>query len=375
MSTKAKVFVALALVAALISCGRQPGGRDAQSDNIPVASPSDAGLDSVKLEQMAAAIASQDYPNIHSVLVTRDGKLVFERYFSGQDQVWGDDVGMVNFDSEELHDVRSISKSVVSACIGIAVAQGRIDSVGQSVFDFFPQYAEYKTGPRAVLTVEHLLTMSSGISWNEDVPYDDPENSEILMTQADDPVGYVLSQPMDTLPGTVWEYNGGTTQVLASIIRKVSGEEVDEFARIHLFEPLGIMEFEWTRYPFTRTPAAASGLRLRPRDLLKFGLLYYNGGVYNGRRILEEDWVKSSMAPHVSRGNGESYGYQFWLWPDAFPGASQLLVAGVGNGDQRIYISRDARMVVVFTAGNYNQWNIPRNSMAVMRDFIYPAVF
>lgn len=215
--------------------------------------------------------------------------------------------------------------------------------------------------------------MSSGLAWVEDVPYDDPRNSEILMTKSPNPVQYVLSQPMDTVPGVVWKYNGGTTQLLAAIIEKTTGKNVDSFAAQYLFEPMGITRFNWIKFPGTNLPAAASGLRLRARDILKFGMLCYNKGEYNGKQIVPASWIDDSFQPQVPRGNDGAYGYQFWLFNDTVDNKPGQLVACVGNGDQRIFFNREKQLLVVVNAGNYNKWNIPKNSHAMLYQYIYPA--
>jgi CubicO group peptidase (beta-lactamase class C family) len=224
------------------------------------------------------------------------------------------------------------------------------------------------------LTIKHLLSMSSGITWNEEVPYDNPENSEIRMTRSPNQVEYVLSQPMEFPPGQVWKYNGGTTQLLAAILEKTTGKKVDEFAKEFLFSPLGISRFEWIKYPGTDLPAAASGVRLRSRDLLKFGLLYINSGKWKDNQVVPANWVEESFQSHVTRPGGGSYGYQFFLWQDTINNIPTPFMACVGNGDQRIFFDRNRDMLVVATAGNYNQWTIKNNTYALMKDYIYPAL-
>ena len=253
-------------------------------EDISIGSMADEGIDSTIINKIDTAITNGTYPNIHSLLIARNNKLVYERYWQGKDQSWGNDLGLRQQSKDSLHDIRSISKSVVSACIGIAIQQGKIKNVEQRVFDFFPEYAKLDTGLISSLTIKHLLTMSSGLKWNEEVPYDNPENSEIKMINSTNPVEYVLSQPMDFPPGKVWQYNGGTTQLLAAIIEKTTGKKVDQFAKEYLFQPLGIEKFEWIKYPGTDMPAAASALRLTSRDLLKFGLLYNNSGTWNDKK-------------------------------------------------------------------------------------------
>jgi len=275
---------------------------------------------------------------------------------------------------DSLHDIRSISKSIVSACVGIAIQQGKIKSIDQKVFDFFPEYKRLDTGLISSLTIKHLLTMSSGLRWNEEVPYDNPENSEIRMIRSSNQVEYVLSQPLEFPPGQVWKYNGGTTQLLAGIIEKTTGKKIEQFAKEYLFQPLGITSFEWIKYNGTELAAAASGLRLRSRDLLKFGLLYYNNGQYKDTQIVSQKWVEESFRSHVQRPGSGSYGYQFWLWQDTINNRPLSMVACVGNGDQRILFDKTNDLLIVATAGNYNKWDIKKNVYALCKEYIYPAL-
>ena len=165
---------------------------------------SNLGFASAIIDSMETAIEKDIYPNIHSVLILKDNKLVYEQYFAGEDELWGEKLGVIEHHKDSLHDVRSVSKSVVAACIGIAIKREMISSLEQKIFDFFPEYEEYNTGRRSELTIKHLLNMSSGMQWNENVPYDDPENSEIQMTSSADPIAFVLSREIIHQPGEVW---------------------------------------------------------------------------------------------------------------------------------------------------------------------------
>ncbi|MOA04177.1 6-aminohexanoate-dimer hydrolase [compost metagenome] len=217
--------------------------------------------------------------------------------------------------------------------------------------------------------------MTSGLKWNEDVPYDNAENSEIKMAFSKNQVEFVLSQPMDYPPGKSWKYNGGTTQLLAAIIERTTGKKIDEFAGEYLFKPLGITKFQWTKYPNTNYPAAASGLRLTSRDLMKFGLLYSQKGKWQNKQILSVQWVEDSFKPYTDLPfDGGKYGYQFWIWPTDFQGKTVNMVTAVGNGDQRIFFNSALDVVIVVTAGNYNTWNVQKNALALVREFINPAL-
>ena len=378
-----RISLVLLILLAIIGCKEQSKTEAPQEDQqsvqiIEKGEPHVYGVDSKLLQDMENAISSNAYPNIHSVLISKNSRLIYEAYFEGMDELWGDSLGVVQHGQDKLHDVRSISKSVVSACIGLAIGQGKIKAIDQKVFDFFPEYSEYDEGLKSDLSLEHLLTMTSGLEWNEDIPYSDPENSEIQMTSSQDPMEYVLSRPMEVPPGKVWKYNGGTTQLLAAIIQKTTGLRIDDFAQQYLFQPLGITQFEWTSFPGTDMPAAASGLRLSSRDLLKFGMLYAQNGQWNGNQLLTKDWIEASMVSHImfGRNNNVGYGYQFWVLDGTTIAEDEdhAIVAAFGNGDQRIYLDKANELIVVVTAGNYNNWTIKKDSEALLSDFIYPSL-
>lgn len=332
------------------------------------------GMDTLDMERMVKAIAANEYPNIHSVVIAKNKTVVFERYFPGKDENFGANLGVVNHSKGTLHDIRSISKSVTSACIGIAFSQGLLTNVDQNIFDFFPEYIVYKTGLRSDLTIKHLLTMTAGMEWDESLPYTNPQNSEIQMTNSANPVEFVLSRPMVATPGQTFNYNGGATHLLAAIVKKVSGKAVDQFAAEYLFTPLGITAFHWNKYSRSGQPAAASGLRLTSGDLMKFGLLYANNGKVGANQVLPSSWVDASFQAQINRPVG-AYGYQFFILPEFIISGRQMnLPAALGNGDQRIFFDKPNDLVVVVTAGNYNQ-ALAKNALALTKDFIYPSIF
>lgn len=338
------------------------------NDGIETSTLKEVGINGAVISEVIDSIESGFYPNRHSLLIYKNGKLVLEKYFPGKDQkAWSGDIGIVEHNVNTLHDLRSVTKSVVSACIGIAIAQGKIKGVNQLVFEFFKEYGQYDTGSKKDLTIEHLLTMSSGLEWNEEIPYDNPENSEMRMAASKDPVDFILSRPMAAPPGTQWRYNGGTTQLLAEILKRATGQKIDEFANENLFKKLGIPGYEWAPFPGTDNPTAASGLRLRSRDILKFGILYQNAGKWKDEQILPKDWVEQSLSSKITRPDPGGYGYQFWIFTDTLQGKPMEWPTAVGNGDQRIFFDRKNDMVVVMTAGNYNKWDIQNNAGSILR--------
>ena len=347
------------------------------SDSIQTDDLSQVGMDKVRIENLTKQILADSFPNIHSLLILRDGKLVYENYFAGKDEILGERKGYLEHKIDDLHDCRSISKTVTSACIGVAVRKGLIKSIDTPIFRYFTKYQDKFDEEKKKITIRHLLTMTSGLKWNEDISYRDPRNTELRMDISSDPISFILGRPIVSTPGTLWNYNGGNTQLLSEIVKLVSGSPLDEFAEKELFTPLGIKKYEWLSVG-QNIPAAASGLRLRSRDLLKLGMLYINKGNHKNIEILSEDWIsqslKSSIVRPSSKDNKSGYGYQFWTSVETINGREIEIREAKGNGGQRVFICRSLNLVVVITAGNYNNWDIKNDSKAVLLNYIIPAM-
>ena len=308
------------------------------------------------------------------MLVARNGVLVYERYFTGEDEKFGQPLGAVAYDAGKLHDVRSVTKSIVSLGIGIAIERGLIPSVDVPVFSLFPEYADLRTPEKDAVTLQHLLAMSAGFAWNESVPYSDPRNSEVQMYNAADPIRHVLSQPLATPPGRLYNYNGGLTTVLAAAVKKATGRPFDQFLQEALFDPLGIGHVEWIRngqgdvWP-------ASGLRLRPRDLARIGQLVLSRGAWQGKQIVPAAWIDQSLTPQF---NGEGmfyYGYQWWLGRTLVARQEVSWAAAVGWGGQRMFVVPSRGLVVVVHAGLYRS-PIFQGSVGntVLSGYVLPAL-
>ncbi|MDF1573137.1 MAG: serine hydrolase [Bacteroidales bacterium] len=155
----------------------------------------------VQMKEAISKIKELEYPNIHSLLISKNGVLIFEKYFEGTDYDYGRNLGRVNHTDTTLHDIRSISKSIVSACVGIAIEKGFIKNVDQRIFGFFPTYDSLFKDQKANWTIQHFLTMTTGLSWNEEISYDNPNNDELQMAFSEEPLKYIMSKPLDTIPG------------------------------------------------------------------------------------------------------------------------------------------------------------------------------
>ena len=325
----------------------------------PTISVAEAGFRSDVAEQLDKAVRNGEFRNLHALVVIRHGKLVLERYYAGPDERLGDALGSVRFAPHVKHDLRSSSKSVVSLLYGIALGEGIVPAIDEPLIDHFPMYRDLAANPQlARIKVRHALTMTLGTRWNENVPFNDPRHSEIVMYSAADSNRFVLEQPVVEAPGTRWDYNGGTTQLLGALITRGSGTSLLDYAREKLFEPLSIQDVEWIGTAQSDA-AAASGLRLRPRDLAKIGQLVLNAGRWNDRQLVPARWLEQSLQSHVRtppmNDEGEyTCGYQ-WGLVKMNGNHQRRIFALPGNGGQRLTIIPELQLVVVIMAGNYNQ--------------------
>jgi CubicO group peptidase (beta-lactamase class C family) len=317
-----------------------------------VTKPESAGLRSEPLVALVKWLDGNQ-ANIHGIVVVRHGKLVFEHYRTGEDECWGMPLGKVVHGPESKHDFRSVTKSVTSLLLGIALERKLIGSINDSVLGWFPEYSDLRTPEKERISLRHLLTMSAGFEWDESIPYSDPRNSEIRMLRSDDQYRYTLEQPLVWPPGQVWNYNSGGSALLGAVIGKAAGRALDEVTRELLLAPLGITDFAWTRKANSGIPEVG-GLRLRGRDFARIGQLLLAGGNWNGCQIVSRQWIDESTAAHI--GPAETiyfYGYQWWQGRSLLNGREVPWVVAIGNGGQRIVIIPELDLVVVITAGLY----------------------
>ncbi len=332
------------------------------------------GVDKRRLESMTDFVREHPELNVHAVLIERDGQLVYEEYFSGRDERWGQAIGEVTFSRDTKHDLRSVTKSVASALVGVANDSGAIQSLDTPLVDYFPEFKDLQTDERKKITIRHALEMRAGLEWNEEVPYTDPKNDEIVMIRSSEPMRYVLSRPIVAAPGTVWNYNGGATQVLGTIVQRATKKPLADYAKEVLWNRMGITDVEWLGN-LDGVPSAASGLRLRPRDLAKFGSLYLHEGRWNNRQVIPAKWAAESTRRHVTFPARPQRGYGYQWWHTCYDTSSGVLEVptGVGNGAQRVFLLRAHKAVVTVLSGRYNDFssNPPER---LLLDYIVPAL-
>jgi CubicO group peptidase (beta-lactamase class C family) len=312
-------------------------------------------IDRAALCRMADRLAASSDANVHAVLVARGGKLVFERYFTGSDEINGRPVGKVTFDADTLNNVKSVSKSVASLAVGIAIDRGLIGSINEPIFSLFPELSDLRSPEKERIQLLHALTMSMGLEWVEATPSNEGNNDEERMHRAPDPCRYVLGLASTAPAGQEFFYNTGALTLVSAIIRKATGRPLDEFARATLFEPLGITGVEWIRVKGDTD--AGGGLRLRPRDMAKIGQLILAGGRWNDRQVVSKAWIDASMTPRMDATNLFFYGYLWWLGRSLLNGREVHWAGALGRGGQSIRIVPELDLVVVVTAGYYQDYS------------------
>lgn len=334
-------------------------------DGWTTATPSSVGLDAAVISDLIASVAGDELAYTHSILVARAGQLVLEEYFYG-------------FDRETRHDMRSASKSVTSTLVGLAVQEDRIAGSRAKALPYLTQYRWYDhwDDRKAEISVRDLLTMSSGLDARDWVPESiASEGAYQSQTEQPDWVKFALDAPMLWDPGTHVYYGGANPLILGGILASVVDEPVEWFAHRTLFGPLGIDDYRFFLDP-TGIPYMGGGMYMRPRDMLKYGQLYLDGGRWNGRRILSREWIEESWKKYgrlepIDR-NGQQYGYLWWHHVYEVGDDSIATVEARGNGGQYIFVVPSLEMVVVITSGNFRNGRL-RQPEEIMGKWILPS--
>ena len=314
-------------------------------DGISVGDAVTAGFDTAAIGRLVQRVVDRTYPDVHSILAYRGGKLVIEEYF-------------YEYDRDRPHQMRSASKSVESALVGIAIDRGAIPNDTVLVTKRLPYPSYANPDPRKnALTLRDLLTMQSGLAcddWNGASP-----GNESRVYQSEDWVKFVLDLPMAADPGTKGSYCSGNVKVAGRLVELASGKSLPVFAQQYLFDPLGIRarDVRWNYTLSSSNAATFAQLYMRPRDMLKFGILFQQQGRWKDRQVISRDWVARSTGQWSTVGD-QKYGYFWWhQWVmAAAPGGPRHvdMIVATGNGGQKIYLVPSLDLIVVLTGGSYN---------------------
>jgi CubicO group peptidase (beta-lactamase class C family) len=354
------------------------------NDGLNIGTLNQADMDSNLIAKAIGCIYANKFDQIHSMLIYKDNMLVFEKYFEGNKYKWdGPDYygDRIQWDKDSMHVIMSCTKSFTSACIGIAVDKGYIKSVNESIFNYLPEHQQFKINGKEKITIEHLLTMTSGLKWNEWGTHDPSSNDidRIYSYCQSDPLSCVIEKPLEYNPGEKFTYNGGGMIILGEILKYATNMNIEAFSNKYLFDPLGIDTLRW--YQFENGDYACDGsLVMKPRDMLKFGVTYLNKGKWKDKRVLSEGWVDKSQKTYnnnkginipIDDSGKNGYGYSWWTNEITISGKKVKLFQAGGWGGQEIIVIPDENMVVVFTGGNYTT---KKHIYKILKEYILPAI-
>jgi len=333
--------------------------------------PADIGLSEAKLRAMSAAVRSEEFKKIGSILIARHGKLAYEDYVEG--------------DGNTLRDTRSATKSITDALVGIAIQEKKLSGVDAKVLALLPDRARRVQNPdprKAAITIEDLLTMSSPLEcddWN-----DASRGNEERMYLVEDWAQFILDLPIrgrmhlgeqvEPPPyGRYFSYCTGGAFVLGEVLEKATGMRTDRYAQGKLFAPLGITNVQWVYSPMN-IPQTGGGLRISSRDLLKIGQLYLNGGRWQQSQIVSEQWVRDSTRPHARIDDATEYGYLWWLKSFKSGEKSYPAFFMTGNGGNKVVVIPGLDLVAVITSTNYNTRGMHEQTEKLLTDYILASV-
>lgn len=345
------------------------------------ATPASVGVDQESLESFDAGLARGKYMLVDSFQVFRCGAEVFARnYPHNYGQIYGKEAkttGPLNarltgpynyfdpywhpfYHGTNMHTMQSVSKTVTSVIFGTAITRGDFKAgLDTPVLNFF-DVAKVKNvdDRKRRMTLKHVLTMTTGLTWNEELAYDDPRNDASIMEALDDWVQYVIDKPMAEEPGKVFQYSSGATELLAHIFQKATGQDIESYGEKYLFAPLG-MKHHWKR-TYLGIVDTEGGLYLTGDDLAKIGYLYLHEGLWDGKQIVSKDWVQKSLTPYIDAEEKFQYGFKWWLYP--LNGKYVWMARGFGG--QELMVFPEQNLIAVFTG-----WEILKDS-APTKDLI-----
>jgi len=308
------------------------------NDGLSVANLSETTLTPEVVFKVVREVATGLYGRIHSFLILKDGKLVCEEYFYG-------------FNNKILHPVESVTKSITSLLLGIAIDQNKISSINDKVLNYFPENGVSLSDKPREIVIKDLLNMTSGL---------EIDNRELI--NSSDRISFLLQSKNDNTMDRKFNYSGANTELLGGIIKKATGDFTDVFAQNNLFIPLSITNYRWDQYKQNGYPLCSGSLWLAPRDMVKIGLIVLNGGIWDGKQIISKDWIEKSVRDNVKTStNFDMYGYQWWISKINVGGNISQFILANGLGSQFIIIFPEYDMVIVTTGGNWEGENDGRS--------------
>lgn len=332
---------------------------DQLKDGLTVSTLAKENIDSFLVYKCLEVLNENPF-KLHSILVFRNDRLVLEEYFN-------------KYDRDKKQDLRSATKSILSLLVGIAIEKGFISGVEEPIANYLPESLtnKYLQGEKRKIRIQDLLTMRTGLDCND---WDrKSKGQEDKVYKKKDWLSYTLNLPMLYAPGDTALYCSMGTVLAAEIVSQAAKMPIDSFAKMYLFDPLGIQLVKWGHTSSRKNIiTSAKRLYLRPRDLAKIGLLVANNGMYKGRQVISGEWLEVSTAAHTKL-NGLEYGFLWWRVSFLNGDKKITVTMAMGNGGQYIMVFPDLNLVVVFTGGAYNS---PKGKVpfAIVQDILLPSL-
>ena len=318
----------------------ESGGADWPTKVWAVSTPEEQGMQSGALARLVETVGK--YPQ-DSLLIVRHGKIVLDAYYAP-------------YQPNIAHDLRSVTKSIVSTLTAIEIRNGQLDSVDHPVIDLFSDKPIQNIDDnKKAMTVQHMLDMTSGIEWTEKAYT--PDETVMRMYQAPDRTAFVLNQPMSGAPGAKFYYDSGNPYVLSALITKKTGQNALDFAKKELFEPLGITSAKWGAVDAQGVTDGEAGLSLAPHDMARFGYLYLHNGMWEGKQIIPSSWVDRARTGKVDATSGFRYANLWWSLPE-----KEAYMAR-GRHSQLIMVLPKSDIVVAMTGALRDDQFYPRNRL------------
>lgn len=318
-------------------------------------------IDTAKIEELNRNILTNTYKDLTSIVVIKDGKLLLEEYFNNKNR-------------NSLHDTRSVGKTFASTLMGMAIRDGYIRNEEQHLSAFYDLKKYQNSSPvKDSITLKDLLTMSSAFQ-GFDMDESSPGNEE-KMYPSPNWVDFTLNLPIDEtkIREKRWEYFTAGVVLLGDVLNQSVPNSLKEYSAQNLFKPLGISNYKWQFTP-QKVVNTAGGLQLRSLDLAKYGQLYQNKGLWNGKQLLPKDWVEKSFSHQANVIEGEYYGYLFWNKTYKVDGEDYEVYYCSGNGGNKVIVFKDQPFVIVITATAYNKPYGHSQVDKIVQNYLIPAL-
>ena len=348
----------------------------AGSDGWDVADARQLHWNLTRLTDLERAIAANEFPGVTSLVVAKDGKLVYERYFG-------------EGSADRLNDTRSATKSITSLLVGAAIDRRLLPSAQAKVYDYFADRAPFQnpSARKSAITVEDLLTMSSAWECDDENQFSSGNEERMYLSEdwtrfaLDLPLrGYApwMTRPENSPHGRAFSYCTAGSFLLGALVEKVAGKPLAAFSAEVLERPLGITQVKWNTSS-EGVGMGGGGTRYRSRDLAKLGQLVADGGRWNGKQIIAKTWIDQALSVHAQAREDANYGYQFWNFQmtSGKPGESSTTTSAwamSGNGGNYVFIVPERRLVAVITRSSYNQRNVHPQSQQMFADYLLKAL-